>query len=174
VQALDCRLAEDGGRRCTGLSAARQNGPFDRFPNSGLSGAQIDEVVAAYCEEVAIDQRQYGNARSLRRPAAQPGDVIGIAQRQSPRSAAFRLVDHELQRDYHDQCYANIKYQKCRAAQIERVHLALRYIEQISIKLAPALRGAPCAAKQSRPIERSAARDCFAVASNDDWSELCT
>jgi hypothetical protein len=51
------------------LSAARQNGPLDRFPNNGLGGAQIDEVVAAYYEETAIDQRQYGNARSLRRSA---------------------------------------------------------------------------------------------------------
>jgi hypothetical protein len=107
---FDCGIVEDGGRRCSGLSAARQNGPFDRFPNSGLSGLQIDEVVAAYCEEAAIDQRQYGNARSLRRSAPQPGDRVRIAQRQGPRGSPFSFLDHELQCDYHDQCDADIEH----------------------------------------------------------------
>ena len=39
--------------------------------------------------------------------------------------------------------------------------------------MALSLRGALCATKQSRPNEGSAARDCFAVARNDDWSEWC-
>jgi hypothetical protein len=45
--------------------------------------------------------------------------------------------------------------------------ITVRCAKQIPIRLAPSLRGAPCATKQSRPIERSAARDCFAVARND-------
>ena len=48
--------------------------------------------------------------------------------------------------------------------------ITVRCAKQIPIRLAPSLRGAPCATKQSRPIERSAARDCFAVARNDGWN----
>jgi hypothetical protein len=53
--------------------------------------------------------------------------------------------------------------------------LASHQLERISINLALPLRGAPSATKPSRPIERSAARDCSPRAKpagrNDDWSE---
>jgi hypothetical protein len=47
-----------------------------------LTRARVHEVVAVHREKSAIGQRQYRNARRFRRPTAQPGDLVRVAQRQ--------------------------------------------------------------------------------------------
>jgi hypothetical protein len=65
-----------------------------------------------YRKEAAVGQRQYGDARCLWSPPAQPSNLIGIAQRQSGRGALFGRVDRELYGNDHDHCKDNVKYQK--------------------------------------------------------------